>query len=139
MVHGASPAAVIPPGQDEDAPARLLLDEMHAPVVARVLRERGHDVVAVADTPELRAMTDPDLFRWATEHGRRNVTENVKDFRRILASAQESGAGCPGLLFTSSRSFPRSRRNPGPLIDALDSWLGKVEAVAPDEDWLCPG
>lgn len=115
---------------------RLLLDEMHAPLVARVLRERGHDVLAVADDPELRAMSDADLYRWAAEHGRRLVTENVKDFRRILAHAEESGPECGGLLFTSSRAFPRSRRNPGPLIDALDGWLRKADPAWPDEDWL---
>jgi nucleoside-diphosphate-sugar epimerase len=125
-------------GSDKDAHLRLLLDEMHAPVVARVLRERGHDVTAVVDSPELRAMTDDQLYRWAAEHGRRIVTENIKDFRRILARAEESDSECAGLLFTSSRSFPRSRRNPGPLIEALHTWLREEDRPRPNEDWLRP-
>jgi hypothetical protein len=42
-----------------------------------------------------------------------------------------------GLLFTSNRSFPRSRQNPGPLIGALDQWLAAGPPTAPlTEDWL---
>ncbi len=118
---------------------RFVLDEMHAPVVAHSLREAGHDVIAVADTPELRAMTDEDLFQWAAEHSRRIVTENIKDFRRILSHAEESGWREAEILFTSSRTFSRSRRNPRLLIAALDAWLRHPDAAnRPSEDWLKP-
>lgn len=119
---------------------KLLLDEMHAPVVARTLRERGHDVIAVADEPDRRAATDDELFVFAAGDGRRIVTENVKDFRRILFRAEESGQRTAGVLLTSSRSFPRSRRNSGPLIKALEQWLNDPQvADRPAEDWLLPG
>ena len=115
----------------------LLLDEMHAPIVAVTLRERGHDVLAVADQVELRALPDEDLFIWAGQQGRRLVTENVKDFAPLLRRAEESGQPSTALLFTSSRAFPRSRRNPGPPIDALDAWLRTGGAAQrPREDWL---
>ena len=110
---------------------------MHTPTVAVVLRGRGHDVLAVAENPELRAFTDEDLLLYAAGESRRIVTENVKDFRRLLWRSEELGQATAGVLFTSSRAFPRSRRNPGPLIDALHAWL-----IAPDvgeppvEDWL---
>lgn len=122
-----------------DGPAKiaLLLDEMHSPVVAATLRQRGHDVTAVADSDELRAMSDADLFARASEVGRRLVTENVKDFRPLLLSAEESGQPTAGLLLTSNRTFPRSRRNPGLLIDALGAWLMAPDASdRPSEDWL---
>jgi len=110
---------------------------MHAPVVAETLRDRGHGVSAVADSPGLRAMTDEELFVYAAAQGRRIVTENIKDFRRLLLRAGESGMSTAGLLFTSSRTFPRTRRNPGPLIDALDAWLAAPGAAdRPPEDWL---
>jgi hypothetical protein len=117
----------------------LLLDEMHAPVVAQALRDRGHDVMSVAENPDLRALTDDELFAWAAERGRRLVTENVKDYRRLLLRSEESGQLTAGLLLTSSRTFPRSRRNPGPLVEALDSWLCRPDAAQrPAEDWLRP-
>lgn len=116
---------------------RLLLDEMHAPTVAAALRDRGHDVLAVADQLELRALSDSELFSWAGQQSRRIVTENVKDFAPLLHRAEESGQPATPLLFTSTRKFPRSRRNPGPLIDALDAWLRAADASQrPTEDWL---
>ncbi|MEP6853094.1 MAG: DUF5615 family PIN-like protein [bacterium] len=117
----------------------LLLDEMHAPLVAATLRERGHDVTAVADQLDLRAMSDEELFLWAGQVGRRIVTENVKDFAPLLRRAEQSGQPETPLLFTSSRTFPRSRRNPGPIIDALEAWLKDANGqVRPIEDWLRP-
>lgn len=117
----------------------LLLDEMHAPAVAEALRKRGHDVVAVAERADLRAMADADLFVWAGQESRRLVTENVKDFRRLLLRAEESARKQTALLYTSSRTFPRSRRNPGPLVAALDAWLRAPGAgKRPVEDWLRP-
>lgn len=117
----------------------LLLDEMHAPAVAEALRQCGHDVIAVAERPDLRAMADGDLFVWAAQESRRLVTENVKDFRRLLLRAEESTLRRAALLYTSSRTFPRSRRNPGPLLAALDAWLCAADASSrPVEDWLRP-
>lgn len=113
-----------------------LLDEMHAPTVAATLRRRGHDVVAVVERDDLRALSDEELFQWATEQGRRVVTENVKEFAPLLRRAEELGRSAAPLLFTSSRTFPRSRRSPGPLIAALDAWLRSPEPDRPTEDWL---
>jgi hypothetical protein len=117
----------------------LLLDEMHAPVVAAKLRDRGHDVLAVAEQDDLRALTDEQLFRWASERDRRIVTENVKDFAPLLRRAEELRHHAAPLLFTSIRTFPRTRRNPGPMIDALDTWLRAAKASEPPmADWLQP-
>lgn len=122
--------------QEAQAPA-LLLDEMFSTGLARTLRGRGHDVVAVGESPELRALADAEIFTRAASHGRRILTENVKDFRPLLLRAHESGAPFAELLLTSSRAFPRSRKNPGPLTDALDDWL-TVQATTSRsiEEWL---
>ena len=117
-------------------PQRLLLDEMFSPRLAEELQRRAHDVLALVADPELRALSDPEVYAWATDQGRRIVTENVKDFRPLVLS----GPGA-GVLFTSSRSFPRSRRNLGPLINALDRWLIAAAAAAATpgpELWLLP-
>lgn len=124
----------------EQAPSRLLLDEMFSPTIAGALRQRDHDVIAAAERLDLRAMTDDDLFAWSAAEARWLLTENVKDFRPILLRALQTGGAVTGLLFTSSRAFPRSRQNPGPLIEALHSWL-KTGPPAPPvfEDWLLSG
>jgi hypothetical protein len=65
------------------------------------------------------------------------LTENVKDFRPIMLRALEAGGAAAGLLFTSSRTFPRSRHNPGPLIEAIEAWFVKGSPAPPlMEDWL---
>jgi hypothetical protein len=109
----------------------LLLDEMFAPALAHALCAAGFDVIAVAGHPVLAAASDHQLAVWAAEQGRRVVTENVRDFAPL------AGAGDPPLrvLFTSSRRFPRSRRNPGPLRKALCDWLS-ADIEHPVESWL---
>jgi Domain of unknown function (DUF5615) len=117
--------------------AKLLLDEMFSPVIAAKLRERDHDVVAVVERPDLRSLTDDVVFDASSAEKRWLVTENVKDFRPILLRAIQAGTLSTGVLFTSSRTFPRSRQNPGPLVEALDVWL-KTGPPSPPlvEDWL---
>jgi hypothetical protein len=84
-------------------------------------------------------MADADLFLWAGLESRRLVTENVKDFRRLFLHAEESTRNQAALLYTSSRTFPRSRRDHGPLVAALDAWLCQPDAGRrPAEDWLQP-
>lgn len=115
----------------------LLLDEMFPSTLAEALRSRGHDVIAVVDHAELRAGGDAAVFGWAAQTGRRILTENVKDYRPLLQRALESRAPRADLLLTSSRTFPRSRRNPRPLIGALDQWLTSSRtATRSVEEWL---
>lgn len=135
MAFEAGIAGVMP----QPRGAALILDEMFPSALAAALRPEGHDVVAVCERQELRALSDTELFEWAASARRRIVTENVKDFRPLLARAQGSEGSPAQLLLTSSRTFPRSRRNPAPLLDALRGWL--VESAQPDcpaEDWLRP-
>jgi predicted nuclease of predicted toxin-antitoxin system len=115
----------------------LLLDEMFSPAIAAALRDLDHDVIAVAERTEMRAMSDEEVFTWAASQGRWLLTENVKDFRPILLRALQADTSVTGLLCTSNRSFPRSRKNPGPLIQAIHTWLLNGPPEAPlTEDWL---
>jgi hypothetical protein len=94
-----------------------------------------HRVLRVVGRPELPLI---HLFRVAATARRRIVTENVTDYR-LLHQAEETGIPTGGVLFTSSCRFPRSRKNPGPLIEALDAWLRRPDlARRPPEDWLMP-
>src|SRR5947207_419898 len=81
----ARPAAAHRVNQRPDV--KLLLDEMFSPAIAADLRERGHDVIAVADRPDLRAKSDEEIFAWASAEARWLLTENVKDFRPIMLRA----------------------------------------------------
>lgn len=114
----------------------LLLDEMFAPMIAEWLRMEGFDVVAVAGHATLAAVSDEEVMRWAAAHDRRLVTENVKDFQPLVADAHERGEPVARMLYTSSRRFPRTRRNPSPLLDALHSRLKQPAGNCGPIDWL---
>lgn len=117
--------------------ARLLLDEMFSPVIAAALCDLGHDVTAIAEQPALRVMTDEEVFALAAAQGQWLLTENVKDFQPTLQQSRQARTPAAGLLFTSSRTFPRSRKNPGLLIHAIHAWLtAATPKPSISEDWL---
>jgi len=116
---------------------RLLLDEIFSRAIAAELRELGHDVIAIAERPDLRSKSDEEIFAWASAERRWLLTENVKDFRPIMLQSLQAGPPGCGLVFTSSRAFPRSRKNPGPLIRALHPRLNAGPPSPPvTESWL---
>ena len=110
---------------------RLLLDEMHPPIIAEELRRRGYEAVAVAAMPELRMLADPDIFAAAQEERRAVVTENIADFLRIADSHDQTGREHHGLVLIDPGRYPRgSPGTIGRLVKALDALL----AEHPGED-----
>ena len=77
---------------------RLLLDaHVSGRVIARRLRERGHDVRAANEEPRLDAWEDEALLELAAAERRILITFNVRDFPRICvdwAGAGKHHAGC---------------------------------------------
>lgn len=104
----------------------LLLDEMHAPIVAVELRKRGHDVIAVADNAELRGMSDDELFRWAGVQHRRIVTENVKDFRPMLLRSAESDRNATAVLLPAVVRF---RDRTATSANSFTPWMNGSDRV----------
>lgn len=99
---------------------KLLLDEMHAPAVAALLRNRGHDVDAVKERADLVGLADADLLAVAAAEGRALVTENVKDFAALDRLWTSTGRRHAGIVFTHARRFPRAAGNyRHKLADAL--------------------
>ena len=120
---------------------RLLLDEHFSPEIARQLRRRRHDVVAARDRPDLRALSDAELLAAAVVERRAIVTENVVDFVELHRVAIATQARHCGLVFTSSRTFPRSSRAIGRLVRALDALLDAHrtdDALESQTWWLEP-
>lgn len=58
-------------------------------------------------------MTDEEVFAWAASQGRWLLTENVRDFRPLVLRALQADTTAAGILYTSGRAFPSSRKNPG--------------------------
>ncbi len=111
---------------------KLLLDEMFSPLLADALRQRGHDVVAVAESTALSGKRDSVIFAAAVAAGRALVTNNVVDYVPLCQRAAISGQGHSGLLLTSDRSLPRDRPAIGRSIKVLDA----LQRAHPSDDAL---
>jgi hypothetical protein len=125
---------------------RLLLDEHYAPEIAAALRQRGHDVVTVAERPDLRGSADILILAAAASEGRVVVTQNVRDFAALGARRLPSRKPHAGVVLVPRQRFRGSRSGFGRLIRALAIFLdahavdekltGRVvwlEAPTPDE------
>jgi predicted nuclease of predicted toxin-antitoxin system len=101
---------------------KLLLDEHLSPEIARQLRERGHDAVAVGERTDLRGRADRVHFASLPEEQRVIVTRDLADFRPLLADALRRGTPTYGLVCVPAR-FPLNRDGIGRLVAALDALL----------------
>ena len=117
---------------------KLLLDEMLSPDIAEQLRERGHDVQAIAAS-EHAELDDPEVLEIARSQQRAVVTNNVRDFRPLhIAAVQPGGAGHYGMLFMSG-NFRRTKADIGRIVAALEAKLQAypgLEDLASAEEWL---
>ncbi len=113
--------------------ARLLLDEMISPAVADQLRDRGHDVKAVASTSELVGVPDDQILEAAVDESRVVVTLNVADFAMLDSSWKAAGRAHGGIVYVSASSFPQDRRFIGSLVTALDDAAAAGLLPKPDE------
>jgi predicted nuclease of predicted toxin-antitoxin system len=119
---------------------KLLLDEHFSPEVARQLRDRGHDVTTAREAA-VHAVSDRDLLAVAIVERRAVVTENVADFVELHRAATITGSTHYGLVFTSPRQFPRTRRAIGRLVRALEVLLRahpSIDALRDQTWWLEP-
>jgi predicted nuclease of predicted toxin-antitoxin system len=107
---------------------RLLLDEMFSPSIARELRRRGHDVVAVKERADLIGASDRELARRMSAESRAIVTSDVDDFGELATRFAASGEVHYGMLFTSDRTLPRTRAGIPAIVELLDALLDEHRA-----------
>jgi len=101
---------------------KLLLDEHLSPEIARQLRERGHDVIAVGERADLGGRPDRVHFASLPVEQRAIVTRDLADFRPLLAEELRRGGKTRGLVCVPAR-FPLNRDGIGRLVRALDALL----------------
>ena len=117
---------------------RALLDEQLSPQIAALLRQAGHDVIAVVDRDDLVGRSDRIVFEVATGEGRAVITNNIKDFRPLAAEWLAQGRTHAGLvLLPSSRT--RTRAAVATLADAVEAILrAHPDGLAGSERWIGP-
>ncbi len=118
---------------------KLLLDEMLSPVIARELRERGHDVESVAGNPGREAMSDTEVLALARAEHRTIVTNNLRDYRPLHNEAiVPGGDGHFGMIFMPG-TYRRTKADIGRIIAALEAILAHHPGendLANGEAWL---
>lgn len=117
---------------------RLLLDEMLPPAMASQLCAKGHDVRAVADSPEFVGLPDEDILVGAAEAGRALVTVNIRDFMPLDARFRATGRSHAGLVLISTKTFPQNRSYVQAVTSALDALLA-ADPVLAEKTVLTPG
>ena len=110
---------------------KLLLDEHYSPEIARQLRTRDHDVVAVAERADVVGLSDDELLRRMAHEQRAIMTNNIKDFMPLAIRAAVAADDHYGLVLTSDRSMPRRGDTIGRFVDALDGFLRRHEGEDP--------
>lgn len=118
---------------------RLVLDELYSRRIADGLRERGHDVIAVHERPDLQGLADYQLFPLLAAERRAIVTENWADYHEEMQKAAAAGRDHYGVLFTSRNRMPRSRQTIALYVRILDDFLERhagEDALLNSYRWL---
>ena len=112
---------------------------MLSPTIARELRARGHDVLAIAEHPGWAALSDPEVMALARTEHRAIVTNNLSDCRPLHADAiTPGGPGHFGMVFMPG-SYRRTKADTGRIISALEARLTEYpgdEDLANGKCWL---
>lgn len=115
---------------------RLLLDaNLSSKRIGEPLRQRGHDVRAVADEPDLEGLHDEAVLQLAAGDGRILVTRNSRHFAptcRTWAEAAREHAGVILIWTLSARQFIEIVRGVEALLEERPTaadWLGVLAAM----------
>ena len=116
---------------------KVLLDEPLSPQIAALLRQAGHDAVAVTEHVDLVGSIDSTILEVATGEGRAVVTTNIKDYRPLAALQLAQGRTHGGLILVASTRRTRA------AVTVLASAIEKVLHDHPDgltssERWIGP-
>jgi predicted nuclease of predicted toxin-antitoxin system len=104
---------------------KLLLDEMLSPLIARRLRDRGHDVEAITGHPLREALSDSEVMELARAEHRAVVTNNLVDFRPLHHEAvAPGGPGHFGIVFMPG-NYRRTKKDTGRIVKALEVKLAE--------------
>lgn len=115
---------------------RLLLDEMIPAAVARQLRGRGLDAVAVSERSDLRGLSDPDLFERAQTESRAIVTYDCAGFLALAMQYQNASRTHHGVVLLNQRRFPQRSSSVGALVESIEALAPRTAASVSFVEWL---
>jgi predicted nuclease of predicted toxin-antitoxin system len=85
-------------------PPRLYLDEDVDPLLARVLTDRGFDILTTQDARRI-ASSDADQLAFAAKQGRTIITHNAAHFATLARMYARSGIEHHGIVISDQLPF----------------------------------
>jgi predicted nuclease of predicted toxin-antitoxin system len=117
---------------------KAILDEQLSPQIALLLRKAGYDVIAVAERDDLAGSTDNVIVEVASTEERAVITNNVKDFRPLVAGRLAQGRTHPGLILLPSKRT-RTRASVAAIARAIEQVLhDHPDGLSGSERWIGP-
>jgi hypothetical protein len=113
---------------------KLLLDEMWTPAIARELRSRHFDAVAITEPALARryaGVPDDEVFARAQKDRRTIVTDNVADYEKARRDWETKGVPHHGIIYALNPPFNRHLGEPviGDMVRALGRFFRLPEAA----------
>lgn len=115
---------------------KLLLDEMLPAAIAEQLRQRGHDVIAVSEHPELPGLPDPELLEHCGREQGAIVTYNGDDYLELDRRYRSEGRDHAGVVILNPRRFPQGAATIGALVHSLVTFLSQEPTYPSFIHWL---
>jgi len=109
---------------------RLYLDDDSAwPLLVRLLRNAGHDVMIPADVG-MSGVDDPVHLAWAVKDDRVLLSHNHDDFRNLHNLIVQVGGHYPGALVVRRDNDPKRDLKPRGIVRAIRNLLAAGVPVA---------
>jgi hypothetical protein len=108
---------------------RLLLDaDLSSRSLVRILKKRGHDVLAAGFDDDLKQLDDPILFGVAQQERRVMITHNFHDFPDILRDWAETGRSHHGCILSHLQTNAY-----GEMSQRFNGWFRQFPS---QNDWI---
>jgi hypothetical protein len=107
---------------------------MWTPTIARELRKRDFDVIAISESAHAgryAGISDDQVFALAQDDGRAVLTDNVADYEQARCDWESRGQVHHGLIYALDPPFNRHRgeRVIGQMVNALAHFLSSPDAA----------
>lgn len=113
---------------------RLYLDDdIASALLARLLRNAGHDV-ETSSGAGLAGAADPLHLTWAIRENRVLLTRNYDDFERLHLLIRQAQGHHPGILIVRQDNDPRRDLTPAGIVRAIRNL--EAAAVSVQEDCI---
>ena len=86
------------------------------------------DAISVSDRPDLRSLSDPDLFERAQAESRAIVIDDSAGFLALAMQSQRESHTHHGVVLLNQRSLPQRSSSIGALVKSIEARARRTSA-----------